>query len=118
MDEDKEDIIGVMEKLALISDGIDSLFPNGKRVILLELGKDEYQSVVQNFRMGDRGSKKFSIDISGTEFIFVSDELLLDEKDILLKIPSEPKGRISTFFGWLRNQSQKYSRIFYEKKTN
>jgi len=118
MAEDKENSLGVIEKMALISDGIDSLFPNGKRVILLELGKDEYQSVVQNFRMGDRGNKKFSIDISGTEFIFVSDELLLDEKDILLKIPSEPKGRISTFFGWLRNQSQKYSRIFSERKTN
>jgi len=118
MAEDKENSLGVIEKMALISDGIDSLFPNGKRVILLELGKDEYQSVVQNFRMGDRGSKKFSIDISGTEFIFVSDELLLDEKDILLKNPSEPKGRISTFFGWLRNQSQKYSRIFSERKTN
>jgi hypothetical protein len=118
MAEDKENSLGVIEKMALISDGIDSLFPNGKRVILLELGKDEYQSVVQNFRMGDRGSKKFSIDISGTEFIFVSDELLLDEKDILLKNPSEPKGRISTFFEWLRNQSQKYSRIFSERKTN
>jgi len=118
MAEDKENSLGVIEKMALISDGIDSLFPNGKRVILLELGKDEYQSVVQNFRMGDRGSKKFSIDISGTEFIFVSDELLLDEKDILLKTPSEPKGRISTFFGWLRNRLQKYSRIFSERKTN
>lgn len=116
MAEDKEDTIGVMEKLALISDAIDSLFPKGKRVILLELGKDEYQSVSQNFRMGDRGNKKFSIDISGTEFIFLSDELLIDGVDTLLNSPSEPINRINIFFGLLRSLSQTYNRIFSRKK--
>lgn len=116
MAEDKEDTIGVMEKLALISDAIDSLFPKGKRVILLELGKDEYQSVSQNFRMGDRGNKKFSIDISGTEFIFLSDELLIDGVDTLLNSPSEPINRINIFSGLLRSLSQTYNRIFSRKK--
>lgn len=118
MGETLKSIDGIIEKLALVADGLQTLFPDGTMAVAMELKYDDYKKVQKNFRDVDRNYKKFSIDISGTEFIFVSDELLLDEKDILLKIPSEPKGRISTFFGWLRNQSQKYSRIFFERKTN
>lgn len=118
MAEDKENNIGVIEKLALISDAIDNVFPDGRSMVVVELNQPDYQLIQKNFRDVDRNYKKFSIDISGTEFIFVSDELLLDEKDTLLRSPSEPKGRINTFFGWLKSQSQKYSRIFSQKKTN
>ena len=88
MDENKKSIDGIIEKLALIADAADNLFPNGKMVIVFELGSMDFKRVQENFRQVDRTHKQFKIDIAGTEFIFLQDELLTDEKDTTLKNPS------------------------------
>jgi hypothetical protein len=71
MEENKESIIGVMEKLAMITDAVQSLFPDGKSVIAFELPEVSFKEVQKNFREIDRNYKKFKIDISGVEVIFV-----------------------------------------------
>ena len=65
--------LGNLEKLALIAESCQSIF-KGKGTIVFELEKDEYKSVINHFREIDRHHKRFSIDISGTEFHFLLTE--------------------------------------------
>ncbi len=81
MAENQKSIDGIIEKLALIADATDSLFPVGRKAVVFELQLDEFKKVQNNFRDIDRLNKSFKIDISGVEFIFLLDELLSDEKD-------------------------------------
>ena len=75
MEENKNNTLGTIEKLALIAESVQTLF-SGKGTIIFELPKGEYGSVISQFREVDRHHKQFSMDISGTEFHFI-----LDEKD-------------------------------------
>ena len=75
MEENKNNTLGTIEKLALIAESVQTLF-SGKGTIIFELPKGEYTSVINHFREVDRHHKQFSMDISGTEFHFI-----LDEKD-------------------------------------
>ena len=75
MEENKDNTLGTIEKLALIAESVQTLF-SGKGTIICELPKGEYTSVINHFREVDRHHKQFSMDISGTEFHFI-----LDEKD-------------------------------------
>jgi hypothetical protein len=81
MAENKTSIDGVIEKLAIISEATDELFPDGRKVVVFELKLEDFKKVQYNFRQVDHGHKQFKIDISGVEFIFLLDELLSDEKD-------------------------------------
>ncbi len=65
---------GVIEKLAIISNAMEDLFPDGKFISVLELGKKDFKKVQKNFRDIDRSHKRFKIDISGVEFVFILDE--------------------------------------------
>ena len=75
MEQNKNNPLGTIEKLALIAESVQTLF-SGKGTIIFELPKGEYKSVINHFREIDRHHKQFSMDISGTEFHFI-----LDEKD-------------------------------------
>jgi hypothetical protein len=74
MAEDKKSIDGVIEKLALIVDGVESLFPDGKVAVAIELGLTDYKKVQNNFRTIDHHHKQFMIEISNTQFMFLLDE--------------------------------------------
>jgi len=76
MEENPEVIYGLIERMALVSDAIDSLFANGKKVIVIELNKFDFEQTKRQFKNVDPTLKQFKIDISGIEFIFISDELL------------------------------------------
>jgi hypothetical protein len=71
MAEDQKSIDGVIEKLAMITDATQTLFPNGKSAIVLELPFDDFKKVQSNFRQIDQGFKQFKIDLSGVEVIFI-----------------------------------------------
>ncbi len=70
MEENKNNDIGTIEKLALIAESVQTLF-SGKGTIIFELPKGEYKHVINHFREIDRHHKQFSMDISGTEFHFI-----------------------------------------------
>ena len=80
MEENKNTDIGIIEKLALIAESVQTLF-SGKGTIIFELPIGEYTSVINHFREVDRQHKQFSIDISGTEFHFVLMETPNSEKE-------------------------------------
>jgi hypothetical protein len=73
MAEIKNNNIGELEKLALIAESLQNLF-SGKSTVVCELPKGEFKSVINHFREIDRHHKQFTIDISGTEFVFILTE--------------------------------------------
>lgn len=84
MEENYKSIDGIIDKLALISDAVESLFPEGKSAVVFQLNNDDFKKVQNNFREIDRNHKQFKIDISGVEFIFLEETSLIDGKDIVL----------------------------------
>lgn len=81
MAENTEVIYGLIERMALVSDAIDSLFVNGKKVIVIELNKFDFEQTKRQFKNVDPNLNQFKIDISGIEFIFILDELLNVSED-------------------------------------
>ena len=71
MEQNQKSIDGVIEKLALVADGLQTLFPNGTMAVALELGYNDFKKVQKNFRDVDRNFKQFKIDMSGVEFMFL-----------------------------------------------
>jgi hypothetical protein len=71
MAETTQSIDGVIEKLALVADGLQTLFPDGTMAVAMELNYDDYKKVQKNFRDVDRDFKQFKIDMSGVEFMFL-----------------------------------------------
>jgi hypothetical protein len=68
---ENKSIDGIIEKLALLADGLQTLFPDGTMAIAMELNYDDYKKVQKNFRDVDRDFKQFKIDMSGIEFMFL-----------------------------------------------
>lgn len=87
MAENTEVIYGLIERMALVSDAIDSLFVNGKKVIVIELNKFDFEQTKRQFKNVDTNLNQFKIDISGIEFIFILDELLNVSEDKNEEIP-------------------------------
>jgi hypothetical protein len=80
MEQNKDNTLGTIAKLALIAESVQDLF-SGKGTIIFELPKGEYKSVINHFREVDRHHKQFSIDISGTEFHFILMEEPVETED-------------------------------------
>ena len=81
MENNSQVIYGLIERMALVSDAIDSLFVNGKKVIVIELNKFDFEQTKRQFKNVDPKLNQFKIDISGIEFIFILDELLNVSED-------------------------------------
>ena len=87
MENNSQVIYGLIERMALVSDAIDSLFVNGKKVIVIELNKFDFEQTKRQFKNVDLNLSQFKIDISGIEFIFILDELLNVSEDKTEEIP-------------------------------
>jgi hypothetical protein len=74
MAENQKSIDGIIEKLAMIVDAADELFPNGKMLLAFELKETEFKKVQENFRDIDKGFKQFKIEMSGNDIMFLLDE--------------------------------------------
>ena len=87
MAENKENTTDVIQELALVTDAIQTIFPQGKIICVYELNEQDFKKVQTNFRQIDHQHKKFSIDISGLEHVFINEETnLIDDE-----IKSKPK---------------------------
>jgi len=63
------------QRLAELADEMQKLFPNSRGVIIYELKKEDFYSLRKDFNI-EGNDKQFKLDISGTEIIFILDELL------------------------------------------
>ena len=74
MAETNKSIDGIIEKLAMIVDAADELFPDGKMLLAFELKETEFKKVQGNFREIDKSFKQFKIEMSGNDIMFLLDE--------------------------------------------
>lgn len=81
MGEDQKSNDGILEKLALITDATQTLFPDGKSLILFELDYEDFKKVQTNFRKIDQQNKRFTIDISGVEVVFILEGYIEEKKE-------------------------------------
>jgi len=95
MAENQKSIDWIIEKLALITDATQELFPTGKSVLIFELEYNEFKKIQKNFREVDSNYKQFKIDISGVEIIFI----LEGEVNKPIVMTEEPKKK--SFWGRL-----------------
>jgi hypothetical protein len=80
MAENKEGINVLIEKLALISEGLSEIFPQSKSVVVFSMNQTDFDFVkTQVYDMSS--TEQFKIDISGIEFIFLKDVLLNNAED-------------------------------------
>lgn len=80
MAKNKEGINGMIEKLAIISEGLFDILPNAKSVVVFSLNETDFtlmKTQVNDFS----NNQQFKIDISGIEFIFLNDKLLNKSED-------------------------------------
>jgi hypothetical protein len=73
MEKNKSDDLGELEKMALIADSLQNMF-TGKTMVVVESSEKEYKRVISHFREIDRHHERFTIEISGTDFVFILDE--------------------------------------------
>lgn len=104
MEENKESVSGVIEQLALLTDGLQNIFPEGKIICVYELNDQDFKKVQENFRKIDHSHKRFSIDISGVEHAFIHEDFKRPEekKEVEVEIPKKQswiKKILSTFKG-------------------
>lgn len=86
MAENQESTTNIIENLALITDAMQNMFPEGKIICVYELNDDDFKKVQENFRKIDHQHKRFSIDISGLEHVFIHENSL---ENIEIEIPKE-----------------------------
>ena len=77
MAEDQESPPSVIENLALVTDAIQTMFPDGKIICVYELNDQDFKKVQENFRKIDNQHKRFSIDMSGLEHVFIHEDINL-----------------------------------------
>lgn len=70
MEKNKNRSLGKIEELANLAEQVQNMF-DGRAMVVFELEKTEYKSMISYFREIDRHHEQFSIDISGTEFHFI-----------------------------------------------
>jgi len=71
----------ILESLAIITDAMQTLFPEGKMICVYELVEEDYKKVQKNFRKIDHYHNKFSLDISGLEHVFVLEKEFDEPKE-------------------------------------
>jgi hypothetical protein len=71
----EKDLDGILKDLAQISDLSEGLF-NCKTSVVFDMDIKEIKRLQMYFKEKDMGHNSFKIDISGTEFIFISSESL------------------------------------------
>jgi hypothetical protein len=76
MEKNNEGVNGLIERLAILSEEVGKIFPEGKSVVVYSLLNEDFDFVKTQIGNYDKKTNQFKIDISGIEFIFLKDELL------------------------------------------
>ena len=85
MAEDKKNIEDILEKLNLITEAAEELFPNSKQILIFELNDDDFKSIQKNFRKIDKNKMRFKIDISGREIVFINNEIYNTKEEEIIE---------------------------------
>ena len=80
MGENKEDSKQILEELATITDKLQKLYPKSKTTIIVEMNEYDFSFTKRKFNIFDSKLRKFKIDISETEIVFVDDFIFSDDE--------------------------------------
>lgn len=80
MGKNKEGINGIIQKLAIVSENLYDVLPEAKSVVVFSLNENDFK-MMKNQVNDFSTNEQFKIDISGIEFIFLSDKLLNKSED-------------------------------------
>jgi len=81
MAKNKKSVNKLIQDLAQLSDNVDKIFPNGKKILVFELEHNDFNSTKLQFENYDPNLTKFNVDISGVEFVFIQHELSTTSED-------------------------------------
>jgi hypothetical protein len=76
MGTNKESVNELVEKLALITDSLDNIYPESKKIIVLEMNQNDFNNAKFQFNNHNLVDRQFRVEISGVEFVFILDGLL------------------------------------------
>jgi isocitrate lyase len=82
MAENKKGFDDLIEKLALVSEGLVDIIPTAKPIVVFSLNESVFFNVKKHFNNSEN-MNQFKVDMSGVEFIFLKDELLSNVGDNL-----------------------------------
>lgn len=92
MAENQESTTDIIQELALVTDAMQTMFPNGKIICVYELDDQDFKKVQTNFRQIDHQHHRFSIDISGLEHVFIHEDSTLKLEETTNEIPKPEVG--------------------------
>lgn len=107
MGEDEKNINDILEKLLVVTEAANEIFPGGKPILVYELNDQDFKKVQSNFRKIDINKLRFKIDISGTEIVFVNTKVYEETKDEEIKDEKKPSFFKRLFFRKSRKSSVK-----------
>jgi hypothetical protein len=94
MAENKDSFENTLTSLALIIDGIQTLYPSSKSVLIYELKFSDFQYVKNSFKNLKIDENQIKIDISGTEIVFILENSYKIEENIETKKKESLKDKI------------------------
>ncbi len=112
METTEESNYGDLTNLALITDGIQKLFPTGSGVLVYELNPYDFYNIKRRFPEVGENKNRFKIDISGVEVVFILKGSIEKELNDIEKeqTPPEPITINETF-------STKIIKLFSKKRS-
>jgi hypothetical protein len=85
MAEDQKSDISIIEQLALVTDAMQNMFNDGKIICVYELKNEDFKKVQRHFREIDHQYKRFSIDMSGLEHVFIHEDFKNDIQENIIE---------------------------------
>lgn len=80
MGENNESDNKILEELAVVTDKIQTLFPKSKSTIIFEMDNYEFAKTKKIFSIFDSNIKRFKIDISEAEIVFLNGNIFDEEE--------------------------------------
>jgi len=82
MGENNESDNKVLDELAIITDKIQTVLPKSKSTIIFEMDDYEFAKTKKIFSIFDDKIRRFKIDISDTEIVFLNENIFFDEPEL------------------------------------
>jgi hypothetical protein len=89
MGKNKKNIDDILEKLTIVTEAANDIFPKGKTILVYELNDEDFKEIQGNFRQIDNSRFRFKIDISDSEIVFINNKIYDKNEDIKEDIKEE-----------------------------
>jgi hypothetical protein len=106
MAENKNGFEDVLTNLAMVTEGIQAIFPRSKSVLLYEVSQNDFNMIRSNFKTLKYDENQIKIDMSGTEIVFILEGSyepniqIKEEPKIDTEINKKKKNKIWRFFNF------------------